>query len=160
MSFRVCQSIRRLLAGDANEPSWSQRATTQLTELRSEYPWVSLDATALVQHPNGEIRWWTFGGGLANTLLADQLRADGDVRSDNLSLRFLPPATLDRVEALLKSLPAEKVAPVPKEEAIENLKFSECLPSHIAVKVFCARYNDAEAVRKIVGELRRVIIES
>ena len=77
LSYRVCQSIRRLLAADANQPIWSQRATAQIDEIRTEYPWASADATSIVRHPNGEVRWWTFGGGIANALLADHLRPQG-----------------------------------------------------------------------------------
>ena len=39
LSYRVCQSTRRLLADDADQPIWSRRATAQLTEIRMEYPW-------------------------------------------------------------------------------------------------------------------------
>jgi ATP-dependent helicase Lhr and Lhr-like helicase len=64
----------RAFAGSSppmKDPTWSKRAVQQLTELRDEHPWVSPDATSLVQQPNGQIRWWTFAGGIANTLLAD-----------------------------------------------------------------------------------------
>ena len=113
----------------------------------------------IVRHPNGEVRWWTFGGGIANTLLADHLRPRTEVRLDNLSLRFPASLTLNEVEDLTGSLSAESIEPVPAEDAVENLKFAECLPPRIAAEVFCARFNDAEAIRKIVGEPRRVVVE-
>lgn len=159
LSYRVCQSIRRLLASDANQPIWSQRATAQLNEIRTEYPWASADGTSVVRHPSGEVRWWTFGGGAANTLLASHLRPKADVRVDNLSIRFMTTMKVNEVEELIGALSAAQIEPVPAEDAIEGLKFSECLPPHIAAEVFCARFNDAEAVRKIVGEPRRVVVE-
>jgi ATP-dependent helicase Lhr and Lhr-like helicase len=159
LSYLVCQSIRRLLADDAHQPSWSQRATAQLNEIRTEYPWVSPDATSIVLHPNGEVRWWTFGGGVVNTLLADHLRPKADLRVDNLSLRFSASLKLSDAEELIGALSADSIEPVPAEDAIEGLKFSECLPPHIAAEVFCARFNDPEAVRKIVGEPRRVVVK-
>ena len=66
---------------------------------------------------------------------------------------------LNEVEELIGALSADRIEPVPAEDAIEGMKFSECLPPHIAAEVFCARFNDAEAVRKIVGEPRRVVVE-
>ncbi len=45
------------------------------------------------------------------------------------------------------------------EAAVAGLKFSECLPEDLAAEVFCARFNDAEAVSKILGEPRRAVVE-
>ncbi len=159
LSYRVCQRIRGVLAEDANQPIWSQRATAQLNEIRKQYPWVSSEATSLVRHANGEVRWWTFGGGIANTLLADHMRPRTEVRADNMSLRFTPSMKLTEVEALIAALSTDRIEPVPAEDAVEGLKFSECLPPYMADAVFCARFNDPEAVRKVVGEPTRVVVE-
>jgi ATP-dependent Lhr-like helicase len=158
LSHRVCRSIRHILADEADRPTWSRRATAQLNEVRSEYPWVSEDATTLVRQPAGEVRWWTFGGGVANTLLADHLRPSVGVRADNLSIRFPASQKLADVEKLLGSLDANRVEPTPNQDAIESLKFSECLPPETATEVFCSRFNDAEGVRRIIGEARRVVV--
>jgi ATP-dependent Lhr-like helicase len=159
LSHRVCQAIRRLLAADTSQPDWSRRATARIEEIRTDYPWAAPDATALVRHPSGEVRWWTFGGGVANTLLAGRIRAKAAVRADNLSLRFPTAVKLDEAEGWIGQLRGDRVEPTLDAEAIEGLKFSECLPPHLAAEVFCARFNDAEAVSKILGEPRRVIIE-
>ena len=92
-------------------------------------------------------------------MLADHLRPKVEVRVDNLSLRFTTSLKLNEVEELIGSLTADRIEPVPAEDAIEGMKFSECLPPHLAAEVFCARFDDADAVRKIVGEPRRVIVE-
>jgi ATP-dependent Lhr-like helicase len=160
LSHRVCQRIRRLLADDAEQPIWSQRATAQINEIRTEYPWASAEATSIVRHPSGEVRWWTFGGGVANTLLADHLRPKAEVRVDNLSLRFTTSMKLNEVEELIGTLSADRIEPVPAEDAIEGMKFSECLPPPVAAEVFSARFNDAEAVRTILDEPRRVVVEN
>jgi ATP-dependent helicase Lhr and Lhr-like helicase len=160
LSHRVCQSIRSLLADDTDRPIWSKRATAQLNEIRTEYPWASIDATSLVRHPGGEVRWWTFGGGVANTLLADHIRPRAEVRVDNLSLRFTTSMTLSEVEELIGALAAARIEPVPAVDAIEGMKFSECLPPHVAAAVFCARFNDAVAVSKIVLEPKKVVVEA
>jgi ATP-dependent Lhr-like helicase len=159
LSYLLCQSIRRVLAEDARATFWSSRATTALEELRAEYSWASSEATSIVRHPNGEVRWWTFGGGIANALLADYLRAQVDARGDNLAISFPATSALDPVIELVSAIVVEDVHPVPNAAAIENMKFTECLSQELAAEVFCARFNDAEAVKKIVREPRKVVVE-
>ena len=104
LSHAVCQSIRKILASDENDPSWSTRAKDKLHELRDEHPWVYSDATSLVQQPNGQIRWWTFAGGIANSLLANALKPHCDVRSDNLSLVFASAGNTESVGSLIQEI--------------------------------------------------------
>jgi ATP-dependent Lhr-like helicase len=160
LSFRVCQAIRRILATDSTEPSWSRRATAQIEEVRTECPWASLDSTSLVQHPSGEVHWWTFGGGVANTLLSQHLVPGQNAKADNLSIRFPTSLKLADAEALVGARLTEEIRHTPDEAAIENLKFSECLPRQIAGEVFVARFNEPEALATIRKEPRRVVIES
>ena len=152
--------MRRILATDSTEPSWSQRATAQMEEVRTECPWASLDSTSLVQHPSGEVHWWTFGGGIANTLLSHHLVPGQNAKVDNLRIRFPASLKLADVESLVGSRLAEEINPTPDEAAIENLKFSECLPRQVAAEVFVARFNDPDALATIRMEPRRVVIES
>lgn len=159
LSYLLCQSIRRVLAADEQATFWSSRATSAIEALRTEYSWASLEATSIVRHPNGDIRWWTFGGGIANTLLADKLRSQIDGRSDNLSIKFPATSALDSVLGWISSIVPDDVRPVPNPAAIGNMKFTECLSPELAAEVFCARFNDAEAVRKIVKEPRKVVVE-
>ena len=46
---------------------------------------------------------------------------------------------------------------IPGAEAIENLKFSECLPPEIAALVFPSRFSDQRAVEQVLQEPRRVV---
>jgi ATP-dependent Lhr-like helicase len=112
-----------------------------------------------VRHPNGDVRWWTFGGGIANALLADYLRVQADVRADNLSIKFPATATLDSVMEWISGILADNVRPVPNPTAIENMKFTECLSPELAGEVYCSRFNDVDAVVKIVAEPRKVVVE-
>src|SRR5262249_51348997 len=155
----LCQCVRRILACDEQPPFWSRRATAALEELRADYAWASSEATSIVRHPNGEVRWWTFGGGIANALLADNLRAQVDARGDNLAVRFPATSALDSVIELVSAVVVEDAHPVPNAAAIENMKFTECLSPELAAEVFCARFSDPEAVKKIVREPRKVVVE-
>jgi len=158
LSFRVCQAIRRILAAETTEPCWSQRATAQIGEVRMEYPWASVDRTTLIQQSNGEVQWWTFAGGLANTLMTDHLGGGTKAKADNLCLRFPSSLKLTDVERLIDSRIRDEIVPVPSEEAISNLKFGECLPPSIAGAVFAARFNDPEAMETIRREQMRVVV--
>jgi ATP-dependent Lhr-like helicase len=159
LSYFLCQSIRHVLAEKEQAPFWSSRATTALEELRAEYSWVSTEATSVVRHPNGDVRWWTFGGGIANTLLADHLRSLVDGRSDNLSIKFPATTALDAVMEWISSIAPDEVRPVPNPATIGSMKFTECLSPELAAEVFCARFSDGEAVRNIVREPKKVVVE-
>jgi ATP-dependent helicase Lhr and Lhr-like helicase len=158
LSFRVCQAIRRVLAAETAERYWSQRATAQIGEIRLDYPWASHDHTTLLQQPNGEVQWWTFAGGLANSIVLDHLGGGTRARTDNLRIRFSPTLKLADVESLIDSRIRDEITPAPSEEVITNLKFGECLPPAIAAEVFLARFNDQEAITNIRIEPMRVVI--
>ena len=156
LSQAVCHSIRRILSSDENDPAWSSRAKSQFAEIRQEFPWISAESTSLVLQPNGELRWWTFAGGIANTLLADALKPHCDVKGDNLSLAFPKATSLDQIAGLIDKIDPESVRPIPNVEAMENLKFSECLPPEVAALVFTSRFDDPKAVNRSLAEPRRV----
>jgi len=156
LSQAICQSIRRILCSNANDPSWSNRAAAQFAEIRDEFPCISAESTSLVLQPNGELRWWTFAGGIANTLLADALKPHCDVKGDNLSLLFPKATSLDQIAALINGIEPDNVKPIPNTEAMENLKFSECLSDELSAEVFTSRFNDPKSVEQAIQERRRV----
>jgi ATP-dependent Lhr-like helicase len=158
LSYRLCQSIRWILADDGQAPYWSSRTKAGIEELRTEYSWVEPDATSIVRHPNGEVRWWTFGGGIANALLADHPRLQVDARPDNFCIKFPATSAPDSVVEWISGILAQDVRPVVNPSAIENMKFTECLPPELASVVYCSRFNDTEAVKKILMEPKRVVV--
>lgn len=160
LSHAVCQSIRRILASDEDDPGWSRRAVQRFTELRNEHPSVSADSTCLVHSPNGQIRWWTFAGGIANALLADTLKPHCDVKADNLSLSFSTASSVESVAELISGLRPEDVHPIPNPHAMDNLKFSECLSPKLAAEVFTSRFDDRAGVRQAFEERRRIVVNS
>ena len=158
LNHAVCQGIRKILASDENNPSWSTRAKDRLNEIRDEHPWVYSDATSLVLQPNGQIRWWTFAGGIANSLLANALKSHCDVRSDNLSLVFANAGDTDGVGLLIREINSDIMTPIPSEDMLDNLKFSECLSMELAAEVFASRFTDELATEQVISELRRTVI--
>jgi ATP-dependent Lhr-like helicase len=160
LSFQVCQAIRRVLASETAEPAWSKRAAAQLAEIRTEYPWVSPDHTTLLKQANGEIQWWTFAGGLANSLVMNHLGGIATGKTDNLCIRFTSHLKLKDVESLIASRMNEEIVAAPSEDATSNLKFGECLPPIVVGEVFSARFSAPEAIASIRSEPMRVVIGS
>jgi len=159
LSYEVCQSIREILASDQAEPHWSRRTTSQMAELREQFPWLRTGSTALVRHSDAELRWWTFAGGVANTVLGHQLKRYGDTQSDNLSIRLEGKLSPEEVRNCLGSIRPDEIVLVPDPDATEHLKFSEALPQALADEVFCARFNDADAIQNVLAEPVRHVFD-
>jgi len=160
LSHAVCQSIRRILATNENDPSWSRRAVQHLGKIRDEHPFVTPDSTSLIQMPNGQVCWWTFAGGIANALLAGVLKPHRDVRGDNLCLKFPKASSLEAVSESISGIDLDDVRPIPNIAAMENLKFSECLSPEIAAEVFTSRFDDRVGVAQALKERRRIVASS
>jgi hypothetical protein len=63
-------------------------------------------------------------------------------------------------EALIDTRLTDEIRPTSDEAAIENLKFSKCLPRYVAGEVFLARFNDPEVLATIRKEPKRVVVGS
>ena len=88
--------------------------------------------------------------GGADALLGERVVAD------NFSLRFEAGASLDMVADAVRGLSdvdPRGIVPAVPEDALEGLKFSECLPVEVATETVQARLMDAEGV---AGVVRRI----
>ena len=157
LSHALCQSIKRVLATEDTSPTWSRRAVQQIESIRDDLPWVKQDSTALVQGQDNEIRWWTFAGGVANNVLADNLKSTNDAVADNLSIRFSPASSTQDIKCEIEQLPFEGLNPAYTEEAMKNLKFADCLPNELCIQVFQARLNDPVALDSLRSQKCRVV---
>jgi hypothetical protein len=99
----------------------------------------------------------TFAGGIANALLADALKPHCDVKGDNLSLSFPTATSLEVVSEYITSIQPESVRPIPNTDAMDNLKFSECLSPEIAAEVFTSRFDNRATVKQALEERRRLV---
>src|SRR5262249_3350942 len=100
LSFQLSQAIKRVLSSDDVPPCWSRRARERLGQVRESYSWLKGEGTVLVRGAEGELEWWTFGGGRANATLAGELSrlTQSPVGSDNFSVLFEAQLPLDQVE--------------------------------------------------------------
>ena len=131
--------------------------------IRSEFPWLDRDGTPVVQSDDGVIEWWTFAGTAANATLAYELSqaTRSRVTYDNLSVTFESHVSADAIEQALRMLRTRDVKtmrPAVEEKAIDGLKFSECLPQDLAVRVVESRLRDPSAVEYTIHELPRFVV--
>ena len=161
MLFEHCQAMRKVLAGTCAELPLTKRAVEALSSMRAEMDWVEEGRTALQWQTDHLLRWWTFGGLRANLGLAGELgtTATTTVRPTNL---FLPWAGQESdisartaIQNLAKISKGESPPTLRVEiddEAIEQLKFSDCLPVEMAREELRARWADAQGATAVLGE--------
>ncbi|MHB8973732.1 MAG: DEAD/DEAH box helicase [Pirellulaceae bacterium] len=164
LSFRLCQTIKQVLAGDETRPYWSQRAQDRLREIRGEYAWLHPEGSVVLTGPDSGTQWWTFAGFRANACIAPHLAqlTQQTTTHDSLAIRFgttLLPDELDRAIRELRSVNAADLVPAIEPAAVEGLKFSECLPPGLAIQVLQSRTRDPVGVSTLLREPIRFVSE-
>lgn len=149
-----CQDV--LAGSDPPGVRLSERTRDRLAQLRNERPWATPDATTLVVDPRGRARWWTFAGWKANLHLArlvDNLRTSV-VGLDDFSIAVDSTVSADDLLGALRgAVPADvTIAPWIADEALEGLKFAECLPRQTALAVIERRLSDPEGVASTLAQ--------
>jgi len=149
----MCQRIRDLLASDDVRDCWSQRARQQLAQTRSEYPWITRDATTVLLEPDGELVWWTFAGSRTNASLVGGLheQIEGRITHDNFAVKIETGCTMADLEPILARLrttePADLLPPI-DADAITSLKFNNCLSRDLAQQMLQQRALDEQGLGK------------
>lgn len=148
----VARGVREVLAGrEAGGVDLSERAASQLADLREAHPWATPGATTVVRDEHGRVRWWTFAGWKANLQLArlvDPLRTEV-AALDDLTIVLDGSATSADVAALVGTgAPVPDLAPWITAEAVDGLKFSDCLPPALAGEVVARRLIDPPSVEE------------
>lgn len=156
MHFALAQAVRRVLLEGLPEQLLSRRAQTALSELRSEFHWVSADATTLVIEPGRDrTRWWSFAGDRFNQAVAEKIRMPGlRVSSDGLGVDILrgsaatglADAMRDAIRAAQVEIadvqpPADIDGPI--DEVTEALKFAESVPRSFLARLSRRRFHPA-----------------
>jgi ATP-dependent Lhr-like helicase len=153
----ITRGVREVLVGsDPAGVTLSRRAGERLAQLRAEHPWVVADTTSLVIDVRGRVRWWTFAGWRANLWLA---HAAADLRRevatiDDLTVVLDPGATPQQLRRALSNAAEAPIDLIPwvTTEAVDGLKFSDCLPPSLATEVVAHRLTDPESTTRALGE--------
>jgi ATP-dependent Lhr-like helicase len=162
VGFALSQSIKRVLTSDKARNCWSRRAEEYITEIRHEYPWLNADSTVAIQAGDGAVQWWTFGGSRANATLANELKriCGRKAAYDSFVLEFPANHKLQDAQNAISELrgrvPAEMLPEV-DENAIDGLKFSQCLPKAHAIEMLGRRLQDIDAIQQILSQVPRCI---
>jgi len=155
-SYALSDSTRRVLLGATPAGVLlSKRALTKLDELREEYARrVSGGSTVMVRESNGRLRWWTWAGARANSVLVagllevapellDESRAYNNwqigLRGDTTG-----PALAEAMRQIVLLLKDEAPSLLPQvdDRALRTLKFAELLPNSLALCALAERNSD------------------
>ena len=163
----LCGAIRRILAGDEVSPRWSARAVRAHGGRPRRVPLADRGRRECPRRPRTATppggpsaaagptpRWPTsWPGG-----------PDARVTSDNFAVRFPPRSSTrgsssSRSASLADAVPG-RIVPQASEQALDGLKFSECLPPELATRVVQARLSDARGVAEVLERPTRIVYES
>jgi ATP-dependent Lhr-like helicase len=157
LGFRMCQSIKHLLAGDEDSATWSRRARQQIHDIRRSYTWLDEHSTVVVHDRNEPAGWWTFAGSGANAMLACELSqaTQSAVDHDSFTVTFEPHISRNTIEQVLDVLRAGDVSRMRAavdEQAIEGLKFSACLPHELVLDMLQSRIGDPVSLQWVLKQ--------
>jgi len=151
----LARGVRDVLTGRNPGVETSQRADDKLAELRGAHPWAA-DTTTVVTTEGRNTRWWTFAGWRANLWLA---RLAEDFRTavaavDDLTIALDRSTSAAAVTALIDAAVPDRIdlAPWVTAEAIDGLKFAQCLPATLARQVVTSRLADPASLRAALHE--------
>lgn len=137
----LCQAMRRVLTSKEADLSRSKRAVTQLALQRESHAFIDDSELSLEEDPDGRFRWWTFGGGAGNRILAGLLEVElGErVSPSNTFITFSKGAAESSV-GIRQAIDALAARPITWDDAVRLVdpdqrsrvsKFQPCLPRDI-----------------------------
>jgi ATP-dependent Lhr-like helicase len=155
LSFELCQAIRQVISMDGHQPQWSRRACDAIDEVRFDMPWCHAGNTTIILSGPGACAWWTFAGLRANATFAEAFTALGiKAAADNFSVNVntevneLQATLMDQVLASAPGLWPASLG----TKALDNLKFSDCLPPALAQEMLRARLSAVSNVQRVLEE--------
>lgn len=159
LGAHVARGVRAVLCGaDPFGVELSRRATDRLASARTEQWWVKDESSTVVRDDAGKTIWWTFAGWKANLWLA-AVAAQAGCRTtvnriDDLTISLDSSADVAKLRAALAEADLEQLvlAPWITDEAIDGLKFSECIPRHRAVELVARRLADPAVISIVCRE--------
>jgi ATP-dependent Lhr-like helicase len=162
----LCQAMRRVLSGNAIDPSWSKRAITALDAQRESHVFLDESPLPLEEDPDGRCRWWTFGGGRGNRVLAGLLEVElgARVAPSNTFITFAEGAaesnvTIRRaIDALAARAPlawADATCLVDPGQRSRVSKFQPCLPPEIEHGLIARETMNVDEANTTLAEWKR-----
>lgn len=156
MHFELCQAIARVLMEADDFIKVSARGMALWESLKEEFAWLETGHTFLLLNGRQESRWWNFAGGRFNAQVVIYFDRIGFKSShDNFSVTV---KSLDH-EEIKSSLQAylsnhDRIVACKTKEKEDGLKFSDCVPEEIYLKLTNTRYSitkEKNAVNNLAG---------
>lgn len=162
VSRALCQAMRAVLTDPQEDLTWSRRARAAIAGLRQSYAFLADATFPLVSEPN-KVRWWTFGGGRANTLLAAALTEllGEKVTANNLAITFSGEAARSDagIRGALHELRASgRITPDQARRLASEIararisKFQPCLPEALERELIASTLLDVDGARATLEE--------
>jgi len=161
LSYELCQAMREILVEDDSDDAWSRRAGEVMQGMRAEHEFLR-DASAPLVDEADRIKWWTFGGGKANNVLARLLewKLGGTVTANNIAVTFSGQAAKSHaaIRSGLKALTegdafdehtARRFAAACARGRIT--KFQPCLPERLELQLLADALMDVDGARRIAA---------
>ena len=126
-----------------------------MESLRGEYAFLHAEQHVVFNNRQiNETRWFTFAGGVINTVLADALRACGvnEVSSGDFLVTVTGANGGRHLIERLRAMTVDEIIQtfIVSDEFIEKLKFSECLPNRIILALLRGRMLAREDIEATV----------
>lgn len=168
-SFELSDAVRRVLLGlTPTRVQVTARSRTRLDSLREQFAHRVADDASVIASDDGRMRWWTFAGARANSVLtaavgavAPELLDQGTFTNLHVSLRS--DATAASVASALRMAregygeDLAGVIPPVTDQALRKLKFAEMLPPALATATLSARNADFCGTAAV---LARAVVEA
>jgi ATP-dependent Lhr-like helicase len=156
MSGKFARASHALLTSTSESEHWTNRARTEFASLREKYEFLRPEAdVAVVDRERDEVRWFTFAGGLVNAALADAMNAHGFEGFSAGDFWIRAPGITDarRTIEAVRSLGLEEIRGSfnVSDDYLDNLKFSESLPSEMAHNILRDRMFQTEGIKATIG---------
>lgn len=161
MSYRFARAVHALLTSDAISERCTSRSRDAFASIRNQYEFLRPEADVVVtDREKDEVRWFTFAGGMINTLFSDVIRAQGfdNVVASDFFVRVS--GTTDG-RGIVEAVRSSEIAQLRStftiaDEFLDKLKFNECLPDELAEEILKDRLLNLEEIELSV---KRSVVE-
>lgn len=145
LSPHLAKAAKTVLAGDVASSLWSTRAAAAMERIRGEFSHVRTEGNTLAVFAGGRrTEWFTFAGARTNEILAQHLHRihSFSAQPGDFSISFPEGTNLTDLQRAIAELTSAAVAEGARfdDDAVEALKFHECLPVSLRQEVLRRRF--------------------
>lgn len=163
LNFRLCRSIREVLTGGTPPGNISKRAATKLAEIQTEHTWLmSAGPTLVHDQAEAKSRLFTHAGLRANLMLSRRLGvidSAGLAPCDNFSITLPGQPSMAELAETLRVRSASEAPVVPiATDALDTLKFADCLPRPLLQALVSRRMEDEDGFNACVSEFQGALL--